>query len=101
MVTCTTPFRAAVRLNSGVSAQMKLRNALSVLLTTLGVCCFAFTAWVVASAANEFVAIPAVNRKDSLLSFPALIIPVFCGLVILAAAQRVRTVYPPSTLDER
>ena len=80
---------------------MKLRNTLSVLLTTLGVCCFAFTAWVVASAAHEFIATPAVNHKDSLFSFPALIIPIFCGFVILAAAQRVRTVYPANTLDER
>ena len=91
MVTCTTPpFRAAVRLNSGVSAQKMLRTTTSVLLFALGLCCFGVFIWVVGTAAYEYATLPAPQYKDSVLSVPALIVPVFCGLVLLALGQRIR-----------
>ena len=91
MVTFTTPpFRAAVRLNSGVSAQNMTRIAISVLLYALGLSCIGVAVCAVGAAVHEYTTLPASEYKDSSLSAPALIVPIFCGLVLLAIGQRVR-----------
>ena len=96
MVTCTTPpFRAAVRLNSGVSAHMAIRTGIGICLQLLGLSCLGIVLWLVGNAAYEIATIPAGQYKDSSLSLPAFVVTVFCGLVLLAVGQRIREVRRP------
>jgi len=66
------------------------RLAFSTLLYALGISCVGVAIWAVGAAVNEHISTPASQYKDSLLSWPALIIPIFLGLVLIALGQRLR-----------